>query len=130
MSTVVSLLHNFYSLHPLPVPLPPPPFSFLLSLISSPPFFFLLLPLPSLFSSSSISLFLPTFLLPPTFSFLLFLLLHLPSFCIRTIGSGSLVDLTVLIDEKLSATAAHSIGERARWTIMDKLPQVRIYASG
>ena len=43
----------------------------------------------------------------------------------RTIGSGSLVDLTVLIDEKLSATAAHSIGERARWKIMDSLPQVR-----
>ena len=43
----------------------------------------------------------------------------------RTIGSGSLVDLTVLIDEKLSATAAHSIGERARWAIMDNLPQVR-----
>lgn len=49
----------------------------------------------------------------------------LPAGCTRTIGSGSLVDLTVLIDEKLSATAAHAIGERARWQIMERLPQVR-----
>jgi Dimerisation domain of Zinc Transporter len=49
---------------------------------------------------------------------------HLSLLCTRTIGSGSLVDLTVLIDEKLSATAAHAIGERARWQIMERLPQV------
>ena len=32
--------------------------------------------------------------------------------------------MTVLVDEKLSATAAYAIGERARWQIMESLPQV------
>lgn len=34
--------------------------------------------------------------------------------------------MTVLVDEKLSATAAYAIGERARWQIMESLPQVNI----
>ena len=42
----------------------------------------------------------------------------------RTIGSGSLVDLTILTDMKISATAANSIGQQTRWKIMESFPQV------
>lgn len=42
----------------------------------------------------------------------------------RTVGSGSLVDLTVLTDVKISASAAHAIGEKARWKILESLPYV------
>ena len=42
----------------------------------------------------------------------------------RTIGSGSLVDLTVQTDSKLSSSAAHSVGERTRWRILEKIPNI------
>jgi divalent metal cation (Fe/Co/Zn/Cd) transporter len=42
----------------------------------------------------------------------------------RTVGSGSLVDLTVLTDNKISASAAHVIGEKARWKILESIPYV------
>jgi divalent metal cation (Fe/Co/Zn/Cd) transporter len=42
----------------------------------------------------------------------------------RTIGSGSLVDLTILTDMKISATAANAIGQQTRWKIMESFPQV------
>ena len=38
--------------------------------------------------------------------------------------------MTVLVDEKLSATAAYAIGERARWQIMESLPQVCVWGRG
>lgn len=42
----------------------------------------------------------------------------------RRVGSGSLVDLTVLTDIKLSNSAAESIAERARWMILNSFPNV------
>eukprot|EP01038_Epipyxis_sp_PR26KG_P005176 gene5176-7203_t len=42
----------------------------------------------------------------------------------RSVGSGNLVDLTVIVDMKLSSSAAHSIAERTRWKIMDAYPQI------
>lgn len=42
----------------------------------------------------------------------------------RSVGSGSLVDMTVTTDMKLSTSAAHAIAERTRWQIMESLPQV------
>mmetsp|Transcript_9076 Transcript_9076/g.15081 ORF Transcript_9076/g.15081 Transcript_9076/m.15081 type:complete len:451 (+) Transcript_9076:901-2253(+) len=41
----------------------------------------------------------------------------------RRVGSGSIVDMTVLTDFKISATAAAAIAERARWHIIEKFPQ-------
>jgi divalent metal cation (Fe/Co/Zn/Cd) transporter len=42
----------------------------------------------------------------------------------RTIGSGSLVDMTILTDNKISATAAHAIGEKVRWKVIENFPPV------
>lgn len=42
----------------------------------------------------------------------------------RSVGSGSLVDLTVLTETKLSTSAAHAIAESTRWRVMESLPQV------
>lgn len=40
----------------------------------------------------------------------------------RSVGSGSIVDMTVLTELKLSATAAHAIAERTKWYIMENFP--------
>jgi divalent metal cation (Fe/Co/Zn/Cd) transporter len=42
----------------------------------------------------------------------------------RRVGSDHIADLTVLIDAKLSASAAHAVGERVRWTMMETFPTV------
>lgn len=42
----------------------------------------------------------------------------------RRVGSGSLVDLVVLIDPKLSSSAAHTIAEKTRWKIMQSVPHI------
>ncbi len=42
----------------------------------------------------------------------------------RRVGSGSLVDLVVLIDPKLSSSAAHTIAEKTRWKIMQSVPNI------
>eukprot|EP01036_Dinobryon_divergens_P023053 gene23053-31370_t len=41
----------------------------------------------------------------------------------RAVGSGNLVDMTVLTDVKLSSSAAHAIAERTRFVVMDRFPQ-------
>lgn len=42
----------------------------------------------------------------------------------RTVGSSSLVDLTVLTDAKISASAAQIISEKVRWKILEVDPNV------
>ncbi len=42
----------------------------------------------------------------------------------RSVGSGHLVDITVLTDMKLSSSAAHGIGERLRWHVMESQSDV------
>jgi divalent metal cation (Fe/Co/Zn/Cd) transporter len=42
----------------------------------------------------------------------------------RAIGSGNLVDMTILTDNKISATAAHAIGEKVRWKVIESFPSV------
>ncbi len=42
----------------------------------------------------------------------------------RSIGSSSLIDLTVLTDTKLSASAAQALSERVRWKLLDTYPHV------
>lgn len=42
----------------------------------------------------------------------------------RSAGSGSLVDLTIVIDDQLSASAAQSISEKTRWAIIENLSRV------
>jgi hypothetical protein len=41
----------------------------------------------------------------------------------RSVGSGSLVDLTIFTETKLSTSAAHAIAERTRWQIIESVPQ-------
>lgn len=42
----------------------------------------------------------------------------------RNVGSGSLVDMTIFTDMKLSTSAAHAIAEQARWKVIETLPNV------
>lgn len=42
----------------------------------------------------------------------------------RSVGSGSLVDMTVLTDDRIPATAAQMIAEDVRWAILSKFPYV------
>jgi len=43
----------------------------------------------------------------------------------RSAGSGSLVDLTIVINDQLSSlTAAQSVAERVRWSIIESLPRL------
>ena len=42
----------------------------------------------------------------------------------RSVGSKSIVDVTVLTENKISASAAQSIAERVRWQIMAGVPNV------
>jgi hypothetical protein len=41
----------------------------------------------------------------------------------RSVGSGSIVDITILTEVKLSASAASAIAERVRWEVMEQFPQ-------
>ena len=40
----------------------------------------------------------------------------------RSVGSGSIVDLTVMTEVKLSASAAHAIAERTKWRLLEQFP--------
>ena len=42
----------------------------------------------------------------------------------RSVGSGSLVDMTIFTDMKLSTSAAHALAERTRWKVIEDLPNV------
>lgn len=42
----------------------------------------------------------------------------------RNVGSSSIVDLTILTDTKITASAAQSLSERVRWKLLDAFPQV------
>lgn len=42
----------------------------------------------------------------------------------RRVGSGSLVDMSVLTQPKLSTSAAQEIAERTRWQVMEAFPSV------
>jgi cation diffusion facilitator family transporter len=42
----------------------------------------------------------------------------------RSVGARHLVDMTVHTDSKISATAAHQVAERVRWTVLEQLSEV------
>ena len=42
----------------------------------------------------------------------------------RSIGSGSLVDMTLLVGQQISSSAANAISEKVRWTIIEEIPSV------
>ena len=42
----------------------------------------------------------------------------------RSVGNGNLVDLTILTDGKISASAANLLAERVRWAVLGKVPDV------
>ena len=49
----------------------------------------------------------------------------LPYF-ITVLNSGSLVDMTLLVDQKISSSAAMAIAERVRWKIIEDIPSVMV----
>jgi hypothetical protein len=42
----------------------------------------------------------------------------------RSIGSGSLVDMTLLVEQQISSSAANAISEKVRWSIIEEIPSV------
>ncbi len=42
----------------------------------------------------------------------------------RSIGSGSLVDMTLLVEQQISSSAATAISEKVRWSIIEEIPSV------
>lgn len=42
----------------------------------------------------------------------------------RSVGSGEVVDILILTDTKISVSSSHAIAERARWSILQKMPSV------
>lgn len=42
----------------------------------------------------------------------------------RSVGSNSLIDLTILTDTQLSASAAQTLSDRVRWKLLDTYPEV------